>query len=70
MTRPMLEYSRIELASKMLPPSALVAPRNLKAMILSESGSTMVLEIVAILPESWTLKIGIFSNLEFATSIP
>ena len=70
MTRPKLEYSRMELASKMLPPSGLTAPWTRKAMILRVSGSTMVFATVPILPESWTLKIGRFRSLEFAINIP
>ena len=56
MTQPNLEYSRMDLASRMSSSRLMRGPERRKAMILRLSGSTMVVEIYPMGPEDWMLR--------------
>ena len=68
-TRPRLEYSRMDWTSRILLVALMIGPSTLKAMIWRLSGLTIGAAIRAMGPLAWTLRMGVPINLELYNNI-
>ena len=68
-TKPIGEYSRMELVSRMQASLVINGPARLKAIIFKVSGSIMGVEMKPTGEPVWTLKTGVLISLVLVTNI-